>query len=173
MKNMKMKLMIHASGVFLMAGGVSVAVGEVVDSPKLVPETPARYSPHYWCTWYAQNYWQQRGGEITDFNKLTNLGAQEEMSHHNIFNEKDGWGHYLKRGREDLTFLIDHGWQIREGDWKTTPGSPYFNFISDPADFPSYADLAPPGQMKTFNEELQALGLAWVGYLGAGRCLYG
>ena len=134
-----------------------------MDSPNLVPEKPADHSPHYWCTWYAQNYWQQRGGEITDFDQLTNLGAQEEMSHHNIFNEKDGWGHYLKRGREDLTFLIDHGWQIREGDWNTTPGRPYFNFISDPADFPSYADLAPPEQMKTFNEELQALGWRGLG----------
>ena len=58
------------------------------------------------------------------------------MSHHNIFNEKDGWAHYMKRGREDLTFLIDHGWQPVEGDWDKLPGRPYFNFRADPKDFP-------------------------------------
>ena len=152
-----------AVGAVLMAGGVLAAAGEVTDAPNLVPDKPAKHSPHYWCTWYAQNYWQQRGGEITDFNKLTNLGAQEEMSYHNIFNEKDGWAHYLKRGREDLTFLIDHGWQLRAKDWSQRPGTNYFNFISDPADFPPYAGLEPQEQMKRFNEELQALGWRGLG----------
>ena len=133
------------------------------DSPNLVPDKPAAYSPHYWCTWYVQNYWQQRGGEITDFNKLTNLGAQQEMNHHNIFNQKDGWAHYMKRGREDLTFLIDHGWQPVEGDWDKLPGRPYFNFRADAKDFPSYAGMEPQEQMKTFNEELKALGWRGLG----------
>lgn len=119
-----------------------------VDGPNLVPEMPAKHSPHYWCTWYAQNYWQLRGGEITDFDKLTNLGAQEEMNHHHIFNEKDGWAHYMKRGREDLTFLIDHGWQLRQKDWSKESGTNYFNFIADPADFPQYDGMTPPQQMK-------------------------
>ncbi len=146
------KLIKLASGALFMAGAAFAA-----DSPNLVPDKPAEYSPHYWCTWYVQNYWQQRGGEITDFGKLTNLGAQQEMSHHNIFNEKDGWAHYMKRGREDLTFLIDHGWQPVEGDWDKLPGRPYFNFRADPKDFPPYAGLEPEEQMKTFNEELQDL----------------
>ena len=152
------KLIKLASGALFMAGAAFAA-----DSPNLVPDKPAEYSPHYWCTWYVQNYWQQRGGEITDFGKLTNLGAQQEMSHHNIFNEKDGWAHYMKRGREDLTFLIDHGWQPVEGDWDKLPGRPYFNFRADPKDFPSYAGMEPQEQMKTFNEELQALGWRGLG----------
>lgn len=146
-----------------MTSGALAATGKVMNTPNLVPEEPADFSPHYWCTWYAQNYWQQRGGEITDFDKLTNLGAQEEMSYHNIFNEKDGWAHYLKRGREDLTFLIDHGWQLRKRDWTSLPGENYFNFIADPADFPSYAGLEPEEQMKRFNKELQALGWRGLG----------
>ncbi len=152
------KLIKLASGALFMAGAAFAA-----DSPNLVPDKPAEYSPHYWCTWYVQNYWQQRGGEITDFGKLTNLGAQQEMSHHNIFNEKDGWAHYMKRGREDLTFLIDHGWQPVEGDWDKLPGRPYFNFRADPKDFPSYAGMEPQEQMKSFNEELQALGWRGLG----------
>ena len=152
------KLIKLASGALFMTGAAFAA-----DSPNLVPEKPAKYSPHYWCTWYVQNYWQQRGGEITDFNKLTNLGAQQEMNHHNIFNEKDGWAHYMKRGREDLTFLIDHGWQPVEGDWDKLPGRPYFNFRADAKDFPSYAGMEPQEQMKTFNEELQALGWRGLG----------
>ena len=152
------KLIKLASGALFMAGAAFAA-----DSPNLVPDKPAEYSPHYWCTWYVQNYWQQRGGEITDFGKLTNLGAQQEMSHHNIFNEKDGWAHYMKRGREDLTFLIDHGWQPVEGDWDKLPGRPYFNFRADAKDFPSYAGMEPQVQMKTFNEELKALGWRGLG----------
>ena len=152
------KLIKLASGALFMAGAAFAA-----DSPNLVPDKPAEYSPHYWCTWYVQNYWQQRGGEITDFGKLTNLGAQQEMSHHNIFNEKDGWAHYMKRGREDLTFLIDHGWQPVEGDWDKLPGRPYFNFRADAKDFPSYAGMEPQEQMKTFNEELKALGWRGLG----------
>ncbi len=152
------KLIKLASGALFMAGAAFAA-----DSPNLVPDKPAEYSPHYWCTWYVQNYWQQRGGEITDFGKLTNLGAQQEMSHHNIFNEKDGWAHYMKRGREDLTFLIDHGWQPVEGDWDKLPGRPYFNFRADPKDFSSYAGMEPQEQMKTFNEELKALGWRGLG----------
>ena len=152
------KLIKLASGALFMTGAAFAA-----DSPNLVPDKPAAYSPHYWCTWYVQNYWQQRGGEITDFNKLTNLGAQQEMNHHNIFNQKDGWAHYMKRGREDLTFLIDHGWQPVEGDWDKLPGRPYFNFRADAKDFPSYAGMEPQEQMKTFNEELKALGWRGLG----------
>ena len=147
------KLIKLASGALFMAGAAFAA-----DSPNLVPDKPAEYSPHYWCTWYVQNYWQQRGGEITDFNNSPTSVPQQEMSHHHIFNEKDGWAHYMKRGREDLTFLIDHGWQPVEGDWDKLPGRPYFNFRADPKDFPPYAGLEPQEQMKTFNEELQALG---------------
>lgn len=157
------KLIQLACAFTLIASASLLATAEVAKSPNLVPEKPAAYSPHYWCTWYVQNYWQQRGGEITDFGKLTNLGAQQEMNHHNIFNQKDGWAHYMKRGREDLTFLIDHGWQPVEGDWDKLPGRTYFNFRADPEDFPSYAELEPEEQMKTFNEELQALGWRGLG----------
>ena len=85
------------------------------------------------------------------------------MNHHHIFNEKDGWAHYMKRGREDLTFLIDHGWQLRQKDWSKQPGTNYFNFIADPTDFPPYAGLEPQEQMKTFNKELQDLGWRGLG----------
>ena len=156
------KLMKFSPMGLLMVSGV-LSTAQAADTPSLVPTEPAPYSPHYWCTWYVQNYWQQRGGEITDFNRLTNLGAQEEMNHHHIFNEKDGWAHYMKRGREDLTFLIDHGWQPIEGNWDKLPGSPYFNFRADPKDFPPYAGLEPQEQMKTFNKELQDLGWRGLG----------
>ena len=159
-----MILFLRVSFVFIsIFCAIPIIAADKTTAPNLVPDKPAEHSPHYWCTWYVQNYWQQRGGEITDFNKLTNLGAQQEMNHRNIFNKKDGWAHYMKRGREDLTFLIDHGWQPVEGDWDQLPGRPYFNFRADPKDFPTYATLEPQEQMKTFNKELQELGWRGLG----------
>jgi len=77
----------------------------------LVPLQPST-DANYWCTWYAQNYWIQRGGEITNFAAINNSNARESLNDHNLFNKKDGWATtYLSRGRQDLTFLIDHGWQ--------------------------------------------------------------
>ena len=82
-----------------------------VSGINLVPETPAK-SANYWCTWYAQNYWIQRGGALTDLNKITNPAAREELSYHHLFNNKEGWiTNYLPKGRSDWFFLIDHGWQ--------------------------------------------------------------
>jgi len=53
-----------------------------------VPTEPAS-SANYWCTWYAQNYWQQRGGEITDFDAINNPNAREELTHNHLFNPDD------------------------------------------------------------------------------------
>jgi hypothetical protein len=45
-------------------------------APNLVPSEPAK-AANYWCTWYAQNYWIQRGGEITDF---AGISAEDRIS---------------------------------------------------------------------------------------------
>ena len=57
-------------GLLMVTGVLSTA--SAAETPNLVPDKPAKHSPHYWCTWYVQNYWQQRGGEITDFNREKN-----------------------------------------------------------------------------------------------------
>ena len=48
--------------------------------PNPVPEEPAT-AANYWCTWYAQNYWIQRGGEITDMESINNPNAREQLSY--------------------------------------------------------------------------------------------
>ncbi len=127
--------------------------------PNLVPEKPAKRSPHYWCTWYAQNYWMQRGGEITDFSRLTNQNAREQLAAHTVFNKKDGWAAiYLPRGRSDFTFLIDHGWQVKRGEGDLAGGIPFFNMLIDTSDFPKYAGLSPQEALRMFNDDIQSLG---------------
>ena len=98
-------------------------------TPNLVPTKPNE-SANYWCTWYAQNYWIQRGGEISDFDKITNPAAREELTYDHLFNQEDGWvTNYLKRGRSDWYFLIDHGWQTKEAPERTLPGAkPFFHY---------------------------------------------
>lgn len=149
--------------VFLFAGLLGPASAVFAGPPNLVPERPAKRSPHYWCTWYAQNYWVQRGGEIADLSKLTNPAARETLNHRTLFNNADGWAHYLPRGRGDFTFLIDHGWQVKKGDGDMQGGAAFFNLIVDPKDFPPYANVPPQEALLKFNRELQALGWRGLG----------
>jgi len=130
----------------------------------LVPESPAT-AANYWCTWYAQNYWQQRGGEITDIKKINNPNAREEMSYDHLFNEEEGWASsYLPRGRSDFFFLIDHGWQTKKKEERTVPGSKtFFSMQIDPRDFEEYADADPQEALRLFNEEIIAQGWRGLG----------
>jgi hypothetical protein len=130
--------------------------------PNLVPDTPSS-SANYWCTWYAQNYWQQRGGEITDFNAINNPNAREELTYYNLFNSEDGWATtYLPRGRSDWLFLIDHGWQTKESSERTLPGAkPFFSLQMDNIDFPEFASADPKESLRLFNDEIIANG--WKG----------
>lgn len=130
----------------------------------LVPAEPAQ-SPNYWCTWYAQNYWVQRGGEISDLNKITNPAAREELTYNHLFNQEDGWvTNYLPRGRSDWYFLIDHGWQTKEQSERTVAGAlPFFSLQVDPRDFPQYADAEPQESLRLFNEEIISNGWRGLG----------
>ncbi len=130
----------------------------------LVPSEPAK-SPNYWCTWYAQNYWNQRGGEVTDLEKLTNPAAREELTYNHLFNQRDGWvTNYLLRGRSDWYFLIDHGWQTKEQSERTVLGAlPFFSLQIDPRDFPQYADAQPQEALRLFNEEIISNGWRGLG----------
>ena len=130
----------------------------------LVPATPAT-AANYWCTWYAQNYWVQRGGEIVDLNKITNPAASEELTYGHLYNQNDGWvTNYLPRGRSDWYFLIDHGWQTKEASERSIPGAkPFFSLQIDPRDFPEYADAEPQEALRLFNEEIIANGWRGLG----------
>jgi hypothetical protein len=130
--------------------------------PDLIPNSTSS-SPNYWCTWYAQNYWQQRGGEITDFEAINNPNAREELNYDNLFNPEDGWAAgYMPRGRSDWFFLIDHGWQTKEEGERTLPGAlPFFSLQLDPGDFPEFADPDPKISLKLFNEKIIETG--WKG----------
>jgi hypothetical protein len=132
--------------------------------PKLVPEEPAR-AANYWCTWYAQNYWQQRGGEITDFDSINNPNAREELSYAHLFDQKEGWARtYLPRGRSDYFFLIDHGWQTKLAAERSVPGSkPFFSMQIDPRDFGDFAGLEPQESLKRFNQEIISQGWRGLG----------
>ena len=149
--------------VFALCAVCGSAATVFAQPPDLVPDKPAMQSPHYWCTWYAQNYWVQRGGEITDLSKITNPAARETLTYHNIFNKEDGWAHYLPRGRGDLTFLIDHGWQVKADGGDMLGGAAFFNLVVDPNDFPPYAHAAPEEALRKFNAELQSLGWRGLG----------
>ena len=123
--------------------------------PNLVLDSSSS-SPNYWCTWYAQNYWQQRGGEITDFDAINNPNAREELSYKHLFNPVDGWvTNYLPRGRSDWFFLIDHGWQTKEESERTLPGAkPFFSLDLDHRDFPEFASDDPGESLRLFNNEI-------------------
>ncbi len=120
----------------------------------IVPTEPAQ-SANYWCTWYAQNYWVGRGGNV-DINKVTNPAAREELTYNHLYNEKDGWvSNYLPKGRNDWYFLIDHGWQTKQADERTIPGAlPFFSLQIDSRDFPEYGDAEPEDALRRFNEEI-------------------
>ncbi len=122
----------------------------------LVPDKPAK-APNYWCTWYAQNYWQQRGGEITDFEAINNPNAREELTYPHLFNRQDGWvTNYLPRGRSDWFFLIDHGWQTKNDSERIVAGAePFFSLQIDTTDFPNYRQTEPKESLRQFNQEVK------------------
>ena len=131
--------------------------------PNLVPEEPAT-APNYWCTWYAQNYWQQRGGEITDFNAINNPNAREELDYDVLYDEKEGWAAtYLPRGRSDYFFLIDHGWQTKVKADLLPGATPIFSLQVDPRDFPPYASERPEESLRMFNDEIKRHGWRGLG----------
>jgi hypothetical protein len=131
--------------------------------PNLVPEIPAS-APNYWCTWYAQNYWQQRGGEITDFEKINNPNAREELTYSHLFNQKEGWAiMIMPRGRTDYYFLIDHGWQTKEKNERLPEAGPFFSLQIDVRDFPEYGNTRPEESLRLFNEEIQSHGWRGLG----------
>jgi len=146
---------------------IFIVSSTVANTPNLVP-TEAATAANYWCTWYAQNYWQQRGGEITDFDKINNPNAREELTYDHLFNDKEGWATtYLPRGRSDFFFLIDHGWQTKVKAERTVSGStPFFSMQIDPRDFKAYDDVDTQASLRRFNEDIikqgwRGLGL-WV-----------
>jgi len=130
----------------------------------LVPEEPAT-AANYWCTWYAQNYWQQRGGEITDFEAINNPNAREELTYDHLYNREEGWATtYLSRGRRDYFFLIDHGWQTKRKEERTVPGSqPFFSMQIDPRDFKEYASVDAQESLRLFNQEIKRHGWRGLG----------
>lgn len=130
----------------------------------LVPEEPAK-AANYWCTWYAQNYWQQRGGEITDFETINNPNAREELTYRHLYNAEDGWvTNFLPRGRNDWFFLIDHGWQTKIPEERTVEGSaPFFSCQIDPRDFKEYSNVKPDESLRLFNQEIKENGWRGLG----------
>lgn len=140
-----------------------VASSAVSSAQNLVPEVPST-APNYWCTWYAQNYWQQRGGEITDFKAINNPNAREEISYKHLFDAKEGWATtYLPRGRNDYFFLIDHGWQTKDKKALMSGSKEFFSLQIDEHDFPQYANDDPGKSLRMFNEEIKALGWRGLG----------
>ncbi len=150
--------------IFTAAAIVWSVVPALSNGPNLVPDESAT-APNYWCTWYAQNYWQQRGGEITDFDQINNPNAREELTYNHLYDQEEGWvTTYLPRGRSDYYFLIDHGWQTKEADERTVSGSkPFFSLQIDPRDFEEYGYAAPQESLRLFNEEIISNGWRGLG----------
>ncbi len=135
-----------------------VTTGEMSAEKNLVPTSPAK-SPNYWCTWYAQNYWINRGKDMKVLKGITNAAARDELTEETLFNKKDGWATtYLPRGRKDYIFLIDHGWQTKSAKKRIAGGPAFFNCVAEEKDFPRYAGLAPQEVLKKFNEDIKAQG---------------
>lgn len=157
MRNIFMQLL-------LIVAIMSSCIGDQKQSgPNLVSENSA-IAPNYWCTWYVQNYWQQRGGEITNFNKINNPNAREELTYDHLFNSDNGWVvDFLPRGRSDYYFLIDHGWQTKDKSERLAGANPFFSLQLDPRDFPEYANARPEEQLRLFNEEIQSHGWRGLG----------
>jgi len=133
------------------------------EAPNLVPGKPAG-APNYWCTWYAQNYWIQRGGEITDINAINNLNAREELNEETVFNPKDGWAStYLPRGRSDYIFLIDHGWQDKRKEVLLPGATRFFSLQMDFGDFPRFRNGDYAESLRLFNREIKKLGWRGLG----------
>ena len=159
-----MKNKLFAKGLWLAALVAGISAVTFAETPNLVPAEPAT-AANYWCTWYAQNYWQQRGGEITNFNAINNPNAREELTYDHLFNETEGWvTTYLPRGRSDYVFLIDHGWQTKLGAERTVPGSkPFFSMQIDLREFEKYGDADPQESLRLFNEEIISHGWRGLG----------
>ncbi len=149
--------------LFYIVAGLIIS-GVFARSENLVPSNPAS-EPNYWCTWYAQNYWQQRGGEITDFSQINNSNAREQLNHSTVYDEQEGWATtYLPKGRSDYYFLIDHGWQTKLANERVVDGSaPFFSLVGDPRDFPPYAGKEPQEYLRLFNEDIKKLGWRGLG----------
>ena len=129
-----------------------------VNAPNLVPEKPAT-QPNYWCTWYAQNYWINRGTDMKELKGLSNEAARDTLNDHTIFNKTDGWATtYLPRGRQDYIFLIDHGWQTKDRSKMLFGEEAFFTFVAEEGDFPRYKGMPPQELLKKFNDEIKALG---------------
>lgn len=129
----------------------------------LVPTTPAT-AANYWCTWYAQNYWIQRGGEITNFKAINNPNAREEINDHTLYNPKDGWAStYLPRGRNDYIFLIDHGWQDKNKANRLPGATAFFSLQTDTKDFPRYNSPSHGENLRRFNKDIKAQGWRGLG----------
>lgn len=153
-KRMTMNECVIAASLGLVLGASQLFAG----APNLVPEKPSA-EPNYWCTWYAQNYWIKRGQDLKQLKGVTNEAAREELNEHAIFNDKDGWATtYLKRGRADYIFLIDHGWQTKDKSKRIAGGPAFFNLVAEESDFPRYALLEPRERLKEFNADIKRLG---------------
>jgi hypothetical protein len=149
--------------VVLCAIFLSAMAQAFAQAPNLLPATPAK-APNYWCTWYAQNYWIGRGGEVTDLSIVSNPNARDTLNYQAVFNPKDGWAtKYLPRGRADYYFLIDHGWQTKVAAERTAGGGPFYSLQIDPRDFEEYADTDPQEALRLFNEEIKSLGWRGLG----------
>jgi len=126
--------------------------------PNLIPEKPS-HDPNYWCTWYAQNYWIGRGTDLKTLQGVTNKAAREQLNEKNLFNPKDGWATtLLKRGRKDLTFLIDHGWQDKNKKNLLPGATPFFSLQMDFADLPRYKGKDYGESLRLFNNDIKAQG---------------
>lgn len=159
----------HSPAIYLRNLGVTLTAAVIqlspalnaelkVKPPNLIPSTPAT-AASYWCTWYAQNYWIQRGGEITNFRGISNANAREELNDHTLYNAKDGWAStFLPRGRKDYIFLIDHGWQDKKKANRLPGATPFFSLQMDQKDFPRYTEKTEGERLRHFNEDIKAQG---------------
>ncbi|SMP63301.1 hypothetical protein SAMN06265222_10844 [Neorhodopirellula lusitana] len=141
-----------------LAFAIQISSLTMAQGPDLVP--PAReHTVNYWCTWYAQNYWIGRGTNLTDLKSVTNANARDELNEHSLFNPIDGWATtYLPNSRNDFIFLIDHGWQTKVDSERIAGGPNFFNLVTDPRDFPRYANLEPQERLLRFNADIKKLG---------------
>jgi hypothetical protein len=136
---------------------------ETEEVASLVPHTHV-HSPNYQCTWYAQNYWVGRGGDISSIDEVNVQSSQDIINYKNLFGEKDGWATtYLPRGRGDYYLVIDHGWQTKREEERTDGADRFFSLQMDALDFPKYAGLRPEESLRLLNEEIIAQGWRGLG----------
>lgn len=73
--------------VYLVTGAHALPVWSALN---LVP-TQASASANYWCTWYSQNYWIGRGGDLDSLRGVANQAAWVKLDEATLFHEEDGW----------------------------------------------------------------------------------